>query len=48
MSMKKITEEQIRNILSAIYQTNIPAQTFDSIKSLFEKLPIDKQEKTDA
>lgn len=36
---KKITEEQTQAILQAVYQTNISAQTFDSLKKLFTELP---------
>lgn len=37
--MKKITQDQINGLLQVIYQTNISTQTFDSVKTLFAKLP---------
>lgn len=38
--MKKIiTEEQIKSLLQAIYQTNVTAQNFDAIAKLFNELP---------
>lgn len=37
--MKKISKEQISQILGVIYQTNITAQMFDAIRKLLEELP---------
>jgi hypothetical protein len=34
-----ITQEQIVAILQTVYQTNISASTFDSLKKLFADLP---------
>jgi len=44
--MKKIKIEEINAVLTAIYQTNIPASTFDAIKKLLSELP-DAEVKTD-
>lgn len=44
--MKKINNEQIQIVLQTIYQTNIPAATFDGLKKLFSELPDVKQEET--
>lgn len=38
--VKKISEEQITAILQVIYQTNIAAATFDSLKKLLVELPV--------
>jgi hypothetical protein len=46
--MKKISSEQIANILQVIYVTNISAQTFDAVKKLFFDLPtIEEVDKLD-
>lgn len=37
--MKQISTDQIGTVLQAVYQTNIPAQTFDALKKLFAELP---------
>lgn len=37
--MKKITQQQIEAILQVVYATNIPAQSFDSLKKLLLELP---------
>lgn len=42
--MKQITNEQIEEILKAIYITNISAQNFDIIKKFFNDLPEVKQD----
>lgn len=48
--MYKITKEQIEQVLSVVYQTNISAQAFDELKQFFMKLPqeevkVDKSKK---
>jgi hypothetical protein len=45
--MKQITQDIINSILQAIYQTNIPAQTFDQIKKLLSELPEVKEKKNE-
>lgn len=37
--MKNITTEQINAILQTVYQTNISAQNFDSLKKFMSELP---------
>lgn len=43
--MKKITKAQIEAILSTVYQTNIPASTFDALRKLLSDLPEVKEDK---
>lgn len=43
--MKKITQEQINAILQTVYSTNIPAQSFDALKKMFEELEEIKDKK---
>jgi hypothetical protein len=42
--MKLISTEQINAVLQAIYNTNISASTFDSIKKLFSELKDENKE----
>jgi hypothetical protein len=45
--MKTITIEQINSLLQTIYQTNIPAQSFDAVKKFLSELPdVKSEEKT--
>jgi hypothetical protein len=37
--MKKINSQQIEAILQTVYNTNIPAKTFDSLKKMLLELP---------
>lgn len=37
--MKNITQDQIKQVLALVYQTNITASQFDSLKEFFAKLP---------
>lgn len=37
--MKQINEQQIEAILKAVYQTDIPAKVFDSLKKMLLELP---------
>lgn len=42
--MKNISTEQINVVLQTIYNTNISAQTMDSLKKFFQDLPEVKSE----
>lgn len=42
--MKQISEEQINQVLQAIYTTNMPASQFDQLKMFFSKLEEVKSE----
>lgn len=37
--MKKINPQQINAIIQIVYNTNIPAKTFDSLKKMLLTLP---------
>ncbi len=37
--MYQVTKEQIETVLHTVYQTNIPAQTFDALRKLLTELP---------
>lgn len=36
--MKKISDEQINQVLQAVYTTNMPVAQFDALKTFFSKL----------
>lgn len=36
--MKKISDEQINQVLTAVYATNMPAMQFDGLKKFFSDL----------
>lgn len=42
--MKTITTEQVEAVLQAVYQTNITAQAFDTLKKFLSELPDAKVE----
>jgi hypothetical protein len=39
--MKKITDEQIKEIMALLMNLNIPVQSYANLQNLFDKLPHD-------
>ena len=37
--MKKITQEEINMVINTVYQLNISAKDFQTLKDFFDKLP---------
>lgn len=45
--MKKISQEQVQQIINVLFEINAPIKVYAAVKEMLEKLPLIEEEKKD-